>query len=71
MGGIIAPPQIAKMISPDISFAYLGFFSTVIVKTNGKIFENPSPVINNTILVILRLLERIIPINPARVNIVL
>ncbi len=41
--GITAPPEIAIIINPEISFALSGSFSTAMEKTNGKILATPSP----------------------------
>jgi hypothetical protein len=42
--GITAPPEIAIIISPEISFVLAGYFSTVIENTSGKIFAIANPI---------------------------
>jgi hypothetical protein len=39
-----APPDIAIIIRPDISLVRVGYFSTVIENTSGKIFATASPI---------------------------
>lgn len=46
MKGIIAPPETAMIISPDISLALSGYSFTVKEKINGKIFEADKPIKN-------------------------
>lgn len=41
--GIIAPPEMAIIIRPDISFFLVEYFSTVIAYTKGKIFAIVNP----------------------------
>ena len=45
-GGMIAPPEMAIIIRPEISFARSGYFSTVNENMSGKMFETPKPMIN-------------------------
>ena len=44
--GTTAPPIMAVIISPDISFARAGIVSTVIEKISGNMFAKPSQVRN-------------------------
>ena len=44
INGIRAPPETAIIIRPEISLLLLGYFSTVMEKTRGKIFATASPI---------------------------
>lgn len=46
--GITAPPEIAIIISPDISLFLSGYLSTAIENTSGHIFATASPIINTS-----------------------
>jgi len=42
--GITAPPEIAIIIRPEISLVRVGYFSTVIEKTSGKMLATANPI---------------------------
>jgi hypothetical protein len=42
--GITAPPEIAIIIKPEISLIRVGYFSTVIENTSGKMLATASPI---------------------------
>ena len=46
INGTTAPPDMAIIIRPEISLLRVGYFSTVIAKTNGKILATDNPIIN-------------------------
>ncbi len=48
INGITAPPDIAIIISPEISFERAGYFSTVIEKTRGNILATARPIIKTS-----------------------
>lgn len=45
-GGMIAPPETAIIIRPEISLARVGYFFTVRVKISGKMLEAVNPIKN-------------------------
>jgi carbohydrate-binding DOMON domain-containing protein len=44
--GITAPPEIAIIINPEISFFRAGYFSTAIENTSGQMLATARPIMN-------------------------